>query len=72
MDEAVAANSAGVAEHKTLYDAAGIDRRTADTYDELLGRLFIAEQIPAWNSRHLDRLDLDERILALPVATFWT
>lgn len=54
--EAIAASSAGIAEHKTLYDAAGIDRRTADAYDELLGRLFVAEQIPAWSSRHLDRL----------------
>lgn len=54
--EAVAANSAGIVEHKTIYDAAGIDRRTADAYDELLGRLYIAEQVPAWSSRHLDRL----------------
>ena len=54
--EAVAANSAGIADHKTLYDAAGIDRRTADAYDELLARLFVAEQTPAWASSHLDRL----------------
>ena len=54
--EAVAANSAGVSEHKTLYDAAAIDRRTADSYDELLERLFVAEQIPSWTTSHLDRL----------------
>jgi len=54
--EAVAANSAGIVEHKTIYDAAAVDRRTADTYDVLLERLFITEQIPAWTSSRLDRL----------------
>ena len=54
--EAVAANSAGIVEHKTIYDAAAVDRRTADTYDGLLERLFITEQIPAWTSSRLDRL----------------
>ena len=54
--EAVAVNSAGIAEHKTIHDAAAVDRRTADTYDGLLERLFITEQIPAWTSSRLDRL----------------
>ena len=31
--EAVAANSAGIVEHKTIYDAAAVDRRTADSID---------------------------------------
>jgi len=48
-------NSVGIVEHKTLYDAAGIDRRTADTYDELLEHLFVADRIPASMSSHLDR-----------------
>ena len=54
--EAVAANSAGIADQKTIYDAAAVDRRTADAYDGLLERLFITEQIPAWTSSRLDRL----------------
>lgn len=53
---AVAANSAGLPEHKTLYDAASIDRKTADRYDELLEALFVAERVPAWTANHLDRL----------------
>lgn len=54
--EAVAANSAGIPEHKTLYDAAGISRITADIYDELLARLFVTESVPAWANNRLDRL----------------
>ena len=33
---AFAANSAGLPEHKTLYDAAGVTNKTANAYDELL------------------------------------
>lgn len=54
--EAVASSSAGIPEHKTLYDAAGINRLTADTYDELLSRLYITESIPAWSSNYINRL----------------
>ena len=54
--EAIAANSAGIPEHKTLFDAAGVNRITADIYDELLARLFVAESVPAWASNRLDRL----------------
>jgi hypothetical protein len=53
---AVAAMSAGLPEHKTLYDAAGIDRNTASVYDALLGDLFLADEVPAWAVNHLDRL----------------
>jgi predicted AAA+ superfamily ATPase len=54
--EAVALNTAGVPEHKTLYDAAGIDRRTAVSYDALLAGLFVVEEVPAWFSNRLSRL----------------
>jgi uncharacterized protein len=53
---AFAANSAGLPEHKTLYDAAGVTNKTANAYDELLTRLFIVELVPAWSSGHLERL----------------
>jgi uncharacterized protein len=53
---AIAANTAGAVEHKTLYDAAGIDRRTATAYDTLLEGLFVTEQVPAWSSNRLNRL----------------
>ncbi len=44
--EAVAASSAGQPEHKTLYDAAGIDAKTAAVYDGLLEALFVADRVP--------------------------
>lgn len=54
--EAIAANSAGVIQHKTLYDAANISRNTAMHYDYLLEALYVCEQIPAWSANHLSRL----------------
>jgi hypothetical protein len=64
---AVAANSAGVAEHKTLYDAAGINRLTAIAYDSLLEALFVIEQVPAWTTNRLARVTAaPKRYLAEP------
>ncbi|MGH9011292.1 MAG: ATP-binding protein, partial [Acidimicrobiia bacterium] len=54
--EAVALNSAGVTEHKTLYDAAAIDRKTADAYERLLVNLLVLELLPAWLTNRLSRL----------------
>lgn len=54
--EALAVNTAGVVEHKTLYDAAGIDRRTADAYDRLLANLLVLDLVPAWATNRLSRL----------------
>jgi predicted AAA+ superfamily ATPase len=36
--QAIASNTAGTPAHKVLYDAAGISRLTATSYDDLLGR----------------------------------
>jgi predicted AAA+ superfamily ATPase len=54
--EAYALNSAGIVEDKTLYDAAGIDRRTALAYESLLANLQVIEALPAWTSNRLKRL----------------
>jgi uncharacterized protein len=54
--EALALNSAGLAEQKTLYDAAGIDRKTADGYERLLINLLLLELVPAWLTNRLSRL----------------
>ncbi len=54
--QAIAANTAGVVDHKTLYDAAGIDRQTAVAYDSLLEVLFVTEQVPAWSTNRISRL----------------
>ncbi len=53
---ALAASTAGVVEHKTLFDAAGIGRNAAIAYDALLELLFITERTPAWHSNRLNRL----------------
>jgi len=53
---ALSAMSAGIPEHKTIFDAAGVDAKTARTYDRLLEDLYIAEQIPALSAAHLQRL----------------
>jgi uncharacterized protein len=54
--QAIASNTAGVVEHKTLFDAAGISRMTAIAYDSLLDMLFVTERLPAWHSNRLNRL----------------
>ncbi len=53
---AVAANTAGVAEHKALYDAAGVTRVTGARYDSLLELLMLHELLPPWSSNRLSRL----------------
>jgi predicted AAA+ superfamily ATPase len=54
--EAYALNSAGVTEARTIYDAAGINRITANAYEGLLTDLFVVEQVPAWSSNRLKRI----------------
>jgi predicted AAA+ superfamily ATPase len=54
--EAYALNSAGVTEHKTIFDAAGVTRVTATGYEDLLTRLLVVDQMPAWSSNRLKRL----------------
>jgi uncharacterized protein len=54
--EATALSTAGQPEHKTLYDAAGINRKTAIAYDTLLTNLFALELVAAWASNRLTRL----------------
>ena len=54
--EAYALNSAGVTDHKTIFDAAQVNKATAAAYEELLTDLLIVEQVPAWTSNRLKRL----------------
>ena len=54
--EAYALNSAGVCDHRTIFDAAGIRKETAAAYEELLERLYVVEQVPAWMTNRLSRL----------------
>jgi predicted AAA+ superfamily ATPase len=54
--EALALNTAGIARDRTLYEAAGIDRKTALAYERLLTNLLVLEMLPAWSSNRLSRL----------------
>ncbi len=54
--QALALSTAGLAEHKTLYDSAGVDRRTAVAYEQLLTNLFVLDVVPAWTTNRLTRL----------------
>jgi predicted AAA+ superfamily ATPase len=56
--EAYALNSAGIVSDATLLQAAGINRRTAVAYEQLLTDLFVVEALPAWTSNRLRRLSL--------------
>jgi predicted AAA+ superfamily ATPase len=59
--EAYAINTAGVVDDKSLYDAAGINRKTALAYEGLLTNLLIVEAMPAWTSNRLKRLVLSPK-----------
>jgi predicted AAA+ superfamily ATPase len=45
-----------VTEHKTIFDAASVTRVTATGYEDLLTRLLVVDQMPAWSSNRLKRL----------------
>ncbi|MBI5477646.1 MAG: ATP-binding protein [Deltaproteobacteria bacterium] len=54
--EALAVNTAGLAADKTLFEAAGINRKTATAYERLLSNLLVVESVPAWADNRLTRL----------------
>lgn len=54
--EAYTLNTAGAPTDRTLYEAAGINRRTAEAYERLLTTLMVVEALPAWHSNRLKRL----------------
>lgn len=59
--EAYALNTAGVVDDKSLYDAAGINRKTAVAYETLLTNLLVVDAVPAWTSNRLKRLVLSPK-----------
>jgi predicted AAA+ superfamily ATPase len=54
--ESLALSTAGLPTDSTLYEASGIDKRTADAYDRLLSALFLLDLVPAWASNKISRL----------------
>ena len=59
--EAFALNTAGIVEDRTLFEAAGINRKTALGYERLLINLLVVETVPAWTSNRLKRLVLSPK-----------
>jgi predicted AAA+ superfamily ATPase len=54
--EAYTLNSAGLATDRTIWEGAGVNRRTALAYERLLENLLVVESVPAWTSNRLSRL----------------
>jgi uncharacterized protein len=54
--EVLCLNTAGVVHANTLYDSAGVDRKTALAYDRLLSNLLVVDEVPAWWTNRLKRL----------------
>lgn len=65
--EALALNSAGVVADSTLFEAAGIQRVTANAYERMLTNLFVLDVVPAWLTNRVSRLvKMPKRYLADP------
>jgi hypothetical protein len=54
--EATALSTAGVVEHRTIYEAAAVNQKTAAAYEQLLKNLMVLDAVPAWTSNRLKRL----------------
>lgn len=54
--EVLALSTAGLPATATLRDAAGINQRTAETYDDLLESLYLTERVTPWFTNRLSRL----------------
>jgi uncharacterized protein len=55
---AYALSSAGTVDQATLFEAAGINRKTAQRYEAMLEALFMVESVPAWTVNRLKSLTL--------------
>jgi predicted AAA+ superfamily ATPase len=54
--EATALLTAAIPHLNALTQAAGVDRRTGQAYDDVLARLYLLDLLPAWHSNRLSRL----------------
>lgn len=54
--ESLALNTAGTVTEATIFEAAGVNRKTADAYERLLTSMFLTEALPSWTSNRLQRL----------------
>lgn len=54
--ESCALNTAGVVDHRQIYETASVSKQTGEAYDDLLDRLMVIDQVPAWSSNRFSRL----------------
>lgn len=54
--EAYVLNTAGVADQRTLHEAAGVARATGQAYAKLLQSLFVVDELPAWWTNRIKRM----------------
>lgn len=54
--EAYALHSAGIVEAKSIYETAGVDKRTAASYESVLENVFVVESLPGWRTNRVKRL----------------
>jgi predicted AAA+ superfamily ATPase len=54
--EACALNTAGITDHRTIYETAGVAKATGEAYDQLLRNLLIIDTLPAWWTNRIKRL----------------
>jgi hypothetical protein len=54
--ETCALNTAGVTDHRAIYETAGVAKATGEAYDQLLRNLLIVDALPAWWTNRIKRL----------------
>jgi predicted AAA+ superfamily ATPase len=54
--ESWALNTAGITDHRTIYETAGVAKATGEAYDRLLRNLLIIDTLPAWWTNRIKRL----------------
>jgi len=54
--ESCALNTACIADHRSLYETAGVAKATGEAYDQLLRDLLIIDTLPAWWTNRIKRL----------------
>ncbi len=54
--ESLALNTAGTVTEAIIFEAGGVNRKTADAYERLLTTMFLTEALPSWTSNRLQRL----------------
>jgi predicted AAA+ superfamily ATPase len=54
--ESCAVNTAGITDHRTICETAGVARVAGEAYDQLLRNLLIVDTVPAWWTNRITRL----------------